>query len=88
MAPRKHAQWRPCRLEAGAATEVADYVMDYRRSGRSATTPDEYLAELKIKRTGTDTNPTNHPIQGETVMVVESRTGTSWKSLPSDKRSC
>jgi len=46
----REAQWRPCRLEAGALRDVDDWLRRYRRfwSG-SFDKMDAYIAELKDK---------------------------------------
>ena len=46
----REAQWRPCRLEAGALRDVDDWLGRYRRfwSG-SFDKMDAYIAELKDK---------------------------------------
>ena len=46
----REAQWRPCRLEAGALRDVDDWLARYRRfwSG-SFDKMDAYIAELKRK---------------------------------------
>jgi DNA-binding transcriptional ArsR family regulator len=46
----REAQWRPCRLEAGALKDVDDWLARYRRfwSG-SFDKMDAYIAELKRK---------------------------------------
>jgi DNA-binding transcriptional ArsR family regulator len=46
----REAQWRPCRLEAGALKTVDDWLAGYRRfwSG-SFDKMDAYIAELKAK---------------------------------------
>ena len=44
----RHAQWRPCKLEAAPIKEVAAWVEDYRQFWeQSFDRLDEYLAELK-----------------------------------------
>lgn len=46
----RDAQWRPCRLEAGALKEVADWVEHYRAFWeQSFDRLDDYLRELKQK---------------------------------------
>ena len=46
----RRAQWRPCRLEAGALKDVADWLEDYRRFwDTSFKRLDEYLIELQQK---------------------------------------
>jgi DNA-binding transcriptional ArsR family regulator len=46
----RDAQWRPCRLEAGALKEVADWVEHYRAFWeQSFDRLDDYLHELKQK---------------------------------------
>src|SRR5262245_65065585 len=50
IARGREAQWRPCRLEAGALREVADWVESYRRFWEeSFDRLDEYLRTLKSK---------------------------------------
>ncbi len=44
----RHAQWRPCRLEAGPLQEVAVWLEHYRRFwGESFDRLDDYLRELQ-----------------------------------------
>ena len=46
----RQAQWRPCRLEASALKDVADWLEDYRRFwDASFERLDEYLAQLQAK---------------------------------------
>ena len=46
----REAQWRPCRLEAGALREVADWVEPYRQFWeQSFDRLEEYLKTLKSK---------------------------------------
>src|SRR6185436_11610776 len=46
----RQAQWRPCRLEAAALKEVADWLEDYRRFwDESFQRLDKYLLELQAK---------------------------------------
>jgi DNA-binding transcriptional ArsR family regulator len=50
IARGRQAQWRPCRLEAGALREVADWVEAYRRFWEeSFDRLDKYLLTLKKK---------------------------------------
>jgi DNA-binding transcriptional ArsR family regulator len=50
IARARDAQWRPCRLEAGALKEVADWVEHYRAFWeQSLDRLDDYLRELKQK---------------------------------------
>jgi DNA-binding transcriptional ArsR family regulator len=50
IARGRQAQWRPCRLEAGALRDVADWVETYRRFWEeSFDRLDLYLKELKLK---------------------------------------
>ena len=44
----REAQWRPCRLEAKAMKDVADWLDEYRRFWeRSLDRLDDYLAEMQ-----------------------------------------
>ena len=53
IARGREAQWRPCRLEAGALKGVADWVEHYRRFwDESFDRLDEYLRELQGKKHG------------------------------------
>jgi DNA-binding transcriptional ArsR family regulator len=46
----RRAQWRPCRIEAGALKDVADWLEDYRRFwDASFKRLDDYLIELQQK---------------------------------------
>ena len=46
----RRAQWRPCRLEASALKDVADWLEDYRRfRDASFKRLDDYLIELQQK---------------------------------------
>src|SRR5215468_6569202 len=46
----REAQWRPCRLEAGALRDVDDWLARYRRFwSESFDKMDAYIAELKRK---------------------------------------
>src|SRR6185312_14844192 len=46
----REAQWRPCRLEAGALRTVDDWLVPYRRFWTgSFDKMDAYIAELKAK---------------------------------------
>ena len=46
----RHAQWRPCRLEAKPLEDVAAWVEEYRRFwGESFDRLDDYLADLQKK---------------------------------------
>lgn len=46
----RHAQWRPCRLEAGPLKEVSDYLERYRHFWEERFDRlDEYLKELQKK---------------------------------------
>ena len=50
IARGREAQWRPCRLEAGALREVADWVEAYRQFWEeSFDRLEEYLKTLKTK---------------------------------------
>jgi len=50
IARGRHAQWRPCRLEAARLKEVADWVEHYRRFWeQSLDRLDAYLKELQRK---------------------------------------
>jgi DNA-binding transcriptional ArsR family regulator len=49
----RHAQWRPCRLEAAPIREVAAWTEDYRRFwDESFDRLDDYLVEMKKKKKG------------------------------------
>jgi DNA-binding transcriptional ArsR family regulator len=44
----RHAQWRPCKLDAGPLREVANWVTDYRSFwGESFDRMDEYLHQVQ-----------------------------------------
>jgi DNA-binding transcriptional ArsR family regulator len=46
----RRAQWRPCRLEAAALKDVADWLEDYRHFwDQSFKRLDEYLIEMQAK---------------------------------------
>jgi len=46
----RHAQWRPCRLDAGPLKDVSDWVEDYRRFWEQRLDRlDDYLRELQGK---------------------------------------
>ncbi len=46
----RHAQWRPCKLQAAPLKEAADWVERYRRFWEeSFDRLDEYLKEIQIK---------------------------------------
>src|SRR5215211_5698910 len=46
----RHAQWRPCRLEAAPLKDVADWLEDYRRFWeQSFERLDEYLIAMQTK---------------------------------------
>ena len=46
----RHAQWRPCRLQAEPLRDVADWVEQYRRFwGERLDRLDEYLRELQAR---------------------------------------
>ena len=48
VAPGRAAQWRPCRLEAGALKDAADWLEQYRRFWeQSLDRLEDYLAELQ-----------------------------------------
>lgn len=50
IARGRHAQWRPCRLEAGPLKDVADWVEHYRRFwDESFDRLDEYLRVLQAR---------------------------------------
>ncbi len=50
IARGRQAQWRPCRLQAGALKNVADWVEHYRQFWeQSFDRLDDYLRELKTK---------------------------------------
>lgn len=47
----RHAQWRPCKLEAGPLKEVSDWVEKYRRHWEARFDRlDDYLRELQGKK--------------------------------------
>jgi DNA-binding transcriptional ArsR family regulator len=51
IARGRHAQWRPCRLEAGPLHEVADWVEGYRRFWEgSFDRLDEYLRDVQTTK--------------------------------------
>jgi DNA-binding transcriptional ArsR family regulator len=58
IARSRTAQWRPCRLEAGALKEVADWVEHYRGFWEeSLDRLDQYLKEVQATETnGADTS--------------------------------
>src|SRR6266700_1196751 len=64
IARGRTAQWRPCRLEAAALKEVADWVEHYRAFWEeSLDRLDQYLKQVQATETGgTDSDhiPTNH----------------------------
>lgn len=67
----KHAQWRPCRLDAGPLHEVADYVEQYRRFWEQRLDRLEaYLQELQAQERQHDDagNPIARPRAGEAPM--------------------
>jgi DNA-binding transcriptional ArsR family regulator len=44
----RHAQWRPCKLDAGPLRDVADWVTDYRHFwGERFARIDDYLREVQ-----------------------------------------
>ncbi|HEX9276729.1 MAG TPA: metalloregulator ArsR/SmtB family transcription factor [Casimicrobiaceae bacterium] len=46
----RHAQWRPCRLDASPLRDVANWVEQYRRFwGERIDRLEDYLRELQIK---------------------------------------
>lgn len=46
----RNAQWRPCRIEAGALKEVADWVEQYRNIWEQRINQfEDYLHHLKLK---------------------------------------
>ena len=58
----RHAQWRPCRLEAAPLKEVADWVEGYRRFWEeSFDRLDEYLRELQDKEQDHDRRADERP---------------------------
>ncbi len=60
VARGRDAQWRPCRLEAAALKEVADWVDDYRGFWEeSLDRLDQYLKE--VQATETNASKTGHP---------------------------
>ena len=53
----KHAQWRPCKLQAKPLSDVADYVEEYRRYWEhSFDRLDDYLKEIQAREQKHDTN--------------------------------
>ncbi|MGH2534645.1 MAG: ArsR/SmtB family transcription factor [Thermomicrobiales bacterium] len=49
----RHAQWRPCRLEAGPLKEAADWITFYRRFWEERYDRlEEYLRELQTEAEG------------------------------------
>ena len=64
IARSRTAQWRPCRLEAAALKEVADWVEHYRNFWEASLDRlDQYLKEVQATKTaGADPGhiPTNH----------------------------
>ena len=64
IARGRTAQWRPCRLEAAALKEVADWVEHYRNFWEASLDRlDQYLKEVQATETGgADANhaQTNH----------------------------
>jgi len=64
IARSRTAQWRPCRLEAAALKDVADWVEHYRNFWEASLDRlDQYLKEVQATETGgTDPGhiPTNH----------------------------
>ena len=64
IARGRTAQWRPCRLEATALKEVADWVEHYRRFwDESLDRLDQYLKEVQATETNsaeTDRSRHNH----------------------------
>jgi DNA-binding transcriptional ArsR family regulator len=58
IARGRTAQWRPCRLEAAALKEVADWVEHYRNFWEASLDRlDQYLKEVQATETNsTDTN--------------------------------
>ncbi len=64
IARGRTAQWRPCRLEAAALKEVADWVEHYRNFWEASLDRlDQYLKEVQATETGgADPGhiPTNH----------------------------
>jgi len=63
----RHAQWRPCRLEAGPLKDVSDYLEDYRRFWEERFDRlDDYLRELQSKEKQDDGTRTKEPeLDGE-----------------------
>jgi DNA-binding transcriptional ArsR family regulator len=58
----RHAQWRPCQLQAEPLQEVAAWVDDYRRYwDESCDRLDEYLAEVQKRKTLTVKNKSLTP---------------------------
>ena len=65
IARSRTAQWRPCRLEAAALKEVADWVEHYRNFWEASLDRlDQYLKEVQATETGGGGDPghipTNH----------------------------
>jgi len=57
----RQAQWRPCRLEAAPLREVAGWAEDYRQFWeQSLDRLDEYLVEMKRKKSKTKGKLTKH----------------------------
>lgn len=54
----RHAQWRPCRLDAGPLKDVADWVDQYRRFWEQRLDRlDAYLQELQAKEEEPNATP-------------------------------
>jgi DNA-binding transcriptional ArsR family regulator len=54
----RHAQWRPCRLDAGPLKEVADWLEGFRQFWEeSFDRLDEYLSELQAQETPHEGEP-------------------------------
>jgi DNA-binding transcriptional ArsR family regulator len=55
IAQGRHAQWRPCRLEATPLRDVADWIERYRRFwDQSFDRLDDYLHELQTQEKNND----------------------------------
>jgi DNA-binding transcriptional ArsR family regulator len=55
IAQGRHAQWRPCRLEATPLRDIADWIERYRRFwDKSFDRLDDYLHELQTQEKNND----------------------------------
>ncbi|MDZ8109892.1 MAG: metalloregulator ArsR/SmtB family transcription factor [Nostoc sp. DedQUE12a] len=58
IARSREAQWRPCRLEAQALKDVADWIEQYRQFWeQNLDRLDEYLQELQAEEKKSDREP-------------------------------